>query len=40
MVECIYCQGDGIYMGTLGTINYYQCRHCGIIFQLDITVRG
>lgn len=26
---CPFCDGEGAYMGTLGTLEHFQCRDCG-----------
>jgi len=28
--ECRICQGETVYIGTLGSSLIYRCRHCGI----------
>ena len=32
--ECLACDGTGIYLGTLGRLAWYCCRHCGIEFNI------
>jgi hypothetical protein len=27
-IECFACAGFSYYMGSLGDLDWYQCRHC------------
>ena len=32
--DCPICTGQGIYLGTLGRLQWYRCRNCGIEFNV------
>lgn len=32
---CPMCRGSGLFMGTLGTKDWYRCRNCGMEFSVD-----
>jgi tRNA(Ile2) C34 agmatinyltransferase TiaS len=29
---CPVCDGRGIYLGSLGKVNHFRCRQCGVDF--------
>ena len=32
-MNCPVCDGEGIYMGQLGSLRWYRCRRCGMEFN-------
>jgi tRNA(Ile2) C34 agmatinyltransferase TiaS len=30
---CPMCSGDGVYLGSLGTREFFRCQSCGIEFS-------
>jgi hypothetical protein len=34
MPECPNCAGNGNYLGTLGTLDWFNCRQCGAEFGI------
>jgi DNA-directed RNA polymerase subunit RPC12/RpoP len=32
-IECPVCGGEGGYMGTLGFLDWFRCRYCGMDFN-------
>ncbi len=34
--QCPVCESQGMSLGTLGNLEWYRCRGCGIDFKIDI----
>ena len=34
--NCPVCDGLGVLLGTLGNLNHYTCRDCGIGFNFPV----
>ena len=35
MSDCQMCHGQGVFMGTLGKLDWYCCRDCGMEFNME-----
>ncbi len=33
-MQCPTCGGDGVPLGTLGKLDHFRCRHCGMQFNV------
>ena len=34
---CPICDGDGLSLGILGTLEHFQCQQCGMFFHQRLT---
>ena len=37
-MRCPICEGTGEYIGTLGNLDWYRCRNCGMEWSVQATV--
>ena len=37
---CPACYGPGVSLGTLGTLNWFRCRDCGLDFNTKAEAEG
>lgn len=33
--DCPICQGQSVFMGTLGKLDWYRCQDCGMEFNIE-----
>lgn len=34
-IFCPVCQGDGMFLGSLGNLDHFRCRACGLTFSIE-----
>ena len=39
-MPCSFCGGDGEYIGSLGSVDWYRCRNCGAQFMHEVRRRA
>lgn len=35
MSDCPVCEGPAYLLGTLGRLNHYKCRDCGMMYHVE-----